>query len=73
MLLAMSKVKKKGPGRPKLRPEHRRRAIEVTLLPTTIEEARAIGGTVSQGIEMAVHEYSRRLRAALDRVKSRPR
>jgi hypothetical protein len=40
-----------------MRPEERRKAIEVTLHSATIEQARAIGGTVSRGIEMSVTEY----------------
>lgn len=55
----MSKPKTKSVGRPKLKEEDRRQAIEVTLQRDTIEQARAIGGTVSRGIEMSVTHYWR--------------
>jgi post-segregation antitoxin (ccd killing protein) len=51
------KTAKKKPGRPKMDPELRGRPIEVYLRETTIERARAIGGNVSRGIDMAVTEY----------------
>jgi len=53
----MKQAKKKSRGRPPMKPEERRQAIEVTLHSTTIDQARAIGGTVSRGIEMSVTEY----------------
>ena len=55
----MSKPKTKSVGRPKLKEKDRRQAIEVTLQRDTIEKARAIGGTVSRGIEMSVTDYWR--------------
>lgn len=53
----MKQAKKKSVGRPKLKEADRRKAIEVTLHRDTIDQARAIGGTVSRGIEMSVTEY----------------
>lgn len=44
-----------------MKAEDRRQAIEVTLRSETIEQARAIGGNVSRGIEMAIYEYARML------------
>ena len=66
----MKQAKKKVMGRPKLRPEQRRQAIEVTLRGETIEQARAIGGTVSRGVEMAVTEYWDRIQPA--KAKRKP-
>ncbi len=48
-----------------MKAQERRKAIEVTLHPDTIEQARAIGGTVSRGAEMAITEYWRRLAQSL--------
>lgn len=50
---------KKRVGRPKLNPSERRRAIEITLPPETIELARKIGVSVSRGVELALHFYAR--------------
>lgn len=39
------------------RAANRRQSITVTLPSATIDQARAIGGTVARGIEMSVAEY----------------
>lgn len=57
----MKQAEKKVIGRPKLKPEERRKEIEVTLRRETIELARGIGGNVSRGIEMAVEYYWQKL------------
>jgi post-segregation antitoxin (ccd killing protein) len=70
--LPMKKAKKKSVGRPKMRPEDRRQAIEVTLHSDTIEQARAIGGTVSRGIEMSVTEYWAGIQPAKAKREKKP-
>jgi hypothetical protein len=44
-------------GRPPLPPGERRQPIEVTLSTATIAKLREIGGTVSQGIELAASRF----------------
>ncbi len=66
----MKQAKKKSVGRPKLKAEDRRQAIEVTLRSETIEQARAIGGNVSRGIEMSVMHYWRGIQP--DRFSIKP-
>jgi hypothetical protein len=51
------KTKAKGPGRPPLPDQERREVVSVRLRKETVEQARAIGGNVTRGIEMSVTEY----------------